>query len=50
MDRLKNKDIREKTRKIKEQIKKENNLKGKFEGMMGLKPEGYRDIPGDERK
>ena len=37
VDKLKNKDIREKTRKIKEQIKKENNLKNKFERMMKLK-------------
>ena len=50
VDRLKNKDIREKTRKIKEQIKKENNFKNKFERMMKLKPKDYRDIPDNEKK
>ena len=50
VNRLKNKDIREKTRKIKEQIKKENNFKNKFERMMKLKPKDYRDIPDNEKK
>ena len=50
VDKLKNKDIREKTRKIKEQIKKENNFKNKFERMMKLKPKDYRDIPDNEKK
>ena len=50
VDRLKNKEIREKTRKIKEQIKKENNFKNKFERMMKLKPKDYRDIPDNEKK
>ena len=50
VDILKNKDIREKTRKIKEQIKKENNFKNKFERMMKLKPKDYRDIPDNEKK
>ena len=50
VDRLKNKDIREKTLKIKEQIKKENNFKNKFERMMKLRPKDYRDISDNEKK
>ena len=47
--KLKNKDIREKERKLKAQISIENNLKSKFEKMMKLKPKDYKNIPDKEK-
>jgi len=43
--KLKNKDIKEKNRKLKEQISIENKLKIKFDQIMKLKPREYQNIP-----
>ena len=48
--KLKNKDIKEKKRQLKEEIKKENNLKLEFEKIMKLKPKDYKNIPDKEKK
>ena len=47
--KLKNKDIKEKKRQLKEEIKKENILKLEFEKIMKLKPKDYKNIPDNER-
>ena len=47
--KLKNKDIKEKKRQLKEEIKKENNLKLEFERIMKLKPKDYKNIPDKEK-
>lgn len=47
--RLKNKEIRDKTKKLKEQIKIENKSKNDFDKLMKLKPREYKNIP-DEKK
>ena len=47
--KLKLKDIREKNKKLKEQIVKENDLRRKFEKMMKLKPKEYMDIPDKDK-
>jgi len=48
--KLKSKDIKEKNKKLKEQIAVENNLKTKFEKMMKLKPREYMNIPDKDKK
>ena len=48
--RLKNKEIREKKRKLKEQIKLLNKSKSEFNKLMKLKPRDYKNIPDSEKK
>ena len=48
--KLKNKDIKEKKRQLKEEIKKENILKLEFEKIMKLKPKDYKNIPDNQKK
>ena len=48
--RLKNKDIRERTKKLKEQIKIENSWKTKWNQIMKLKPKEYKNIPDKTKK
>ena len=48
--KLKSKDIKEKIRKLKNQISIENNLKTRFEKMMKLKPREYMNIPDKDKK
>ena len=48
--KLKSKDIKEKIRKLKNQISIENNLKERFEKMMKLKPREYMNIPDKDKK
>jgi len=48
--KLKNKDIRERNKKIKEQIKIENTWKAKWNKLMKLKPNEYKNIPDKTKK
>ena len=48
--RLKNKGIRERTKKLKEQMKIENSLKVKWNHIMKLKPKKYKNIPDKTKK
>ena len=50
LDKLKNKDIKEKKRKLKEQISKENKRKLEFDKLMKLKSREYKNIPDKEKK
>ena len=47
--RLKNKEIRDKKKRLKEQIKIENKSKSEYDKMMRLKPSVYKNIP-DKKK
>lgn len=48
--KLKSKDIKEKNKKLKNQISMENDLKTRFEKMMKLKPKEYMNIPDKDKK
>ena len=47
--KLKNKDIKEKKRQLKEEIKKENDLKFEFARLLKLKPKEYKSIPDKDK-
>ena len=47
--KLKNKDIRDKTKKLVEQKKKEKNAKEKLDKLMKLKPKDYKNISDNEK-
>ena len=48
--KLKNKEIREKKKKLKEQIKLENKSKSELDKVMKLKPKDYRNVPDSKKR
>ena len=50
LTKLKNKEIKEKKRQLKEQLSNENKLKNEFDKLMKLSPKEYRNIPDKEKK
>ena len=48
--KLKNKEIREKKKKLKEQIKVVNKSKLELDKMMRIKPKEYKNVPDSKKK